>query len=377
VGWAPAAGAALPPVTSAVEDHAGVLSPEQEETIRARLTGLERDRGIQAVVVTIGSIADYDPGRPTIEAFATRLFNEVGIGDPQRNDGAMLLVAVADRRVRIEVGSGYGHRRDAAMQRVIDRFMVPRFKAGDYGDGVVAGAEAMAEALGGSVSDPPAAGAEPADLPAEVSAARPPEIHPVLPPSSLYIPSLDAATVLGGLAAAGLVFLLLRLLRRFPRRCPECKLPMIRLPEAMDDEHLDGGQRAEETLASVDYVVWLCQRCGATRAEARRKWFYSHWRCSRCGYLTVDLSHTTLTPATETACGTQEVVEKCHHCDFEVRRLLTLPRLTPAITDAPFNNPLGGFTSAGPTASSGGGSSSGAGSSGGGRSSGGGASGSW
>lgn len=72
--------------------------------------------GIEAVVVTINSIGDYQTGDATIEAFATNLFNTWGIGHKKENNGVLILVAVKDRKARIELGKGYGREYDSAMK---------------------------------------------------------------------------------------------------------------------------------------------------------------------------------------------------------------------------------------------------------------------
>jgi uncharacterized protein len=65
------------------------------------------------------------------------VFNAWGIGDAERNDGVLILVAKSDRRVRIALGKGYSSRDDQAMQRVIDEEIVPYFQQGDDSQGVV------------------------------------------------------------------------------------------------------------------------------------------------------------------------------------------------------------------------------------------------
>lgn len=133
-----------------VNDYAELLAPEDEAEIRALFSDLKRDSGIEAVVVTIGSIHDYDTPDETIESFATHLFNTWGIGGRERNDGVLILVARQDRKVRIEVGSGYGDSQNANMQQVIDEHILPYFRQEDYPQGIRQGARAVAGVLTGS-----------------------------------------------------------------------------------------------------------------------------------------------------------------------------------------------------------------------------------
>ena len=141
-----------------LNDFANVVRPEHAVAIRTELTQLRDNTGMEAVVVTINSISDYGTGDATIESFATNLFNSWGVGNAERNDGAMLLVAVRDRKVRIEVGSGFGSSLNASTQRIIDNEIIPNFKRGDYSQGILAGARALRAEL--EQNKPPAEAGE-------------------------------------------------------------------------------------------------------------------------------------------------------------------------------------------------------------------------
>ena len=86
-----------PPVDKYVNDYAGVLDLIAEDALRDDLSRLDNQTGIEMTVLTVDSIYDYGTGDPTIESFATNLFNTWGIGDRTRNDGILILVAVRDR----------------------------------------------------------------------------------------------------------------------------------------------------------------------------------------------------------------------------------------------------------------------------------------
>lgn len=130
-----------------VNDYAALLSFEEEAQLRSTLQNLREERGIEGVVVTIDSIAEYGSDDESIESFATNLFNRWGIDDRETNDGFLILVAVGDRDVRIELGRTYGQRYNEAMQRVIDEEMLPAFGEEDYSGGILAGTEAAIDAL--------------------------------------------------------------------------------------------------------------------------------------------------------------------------------------------------------------------------------------
>jgi len=126
-----------------VTDAAGVLTTAQEERIEHWLLAVEKQSGTEIVVVTIASMHDY-PGTDdeSIESFARGLFDRWGIGNMPHNDGILLLVAVRDRKARIELGAGYPAR-DADAARIMQSVIVPRFRKGDYAGGITRGVAAI------------------------------------------------------------------------------------------------------------------------------------------------------------------------------------------------------------------------------------------
>ncbi len=130
------------PGTGYVTDNARLLSKEQEEKIEKWLWQTESKTGVEIAVVTIYSIKDYKgTDNSSIESFATGLFNKYGIGNLKKNDGILLLVAVKDRKARIELGKHYGHSRDADSNHIMQKVIIPRFKENAYAAGVTDGVE--------------------------------------------------------------------------------------------------------------------------------------------------------------------------------------------------------------------------------------------
>lgn len=121
-----------------VNDLAEVLDQPAEDALRATLDALAAETGVEMTVLTIRSRDDFDAS-PSIEAFATGLFNDWGIGRAGRNDGILVLVATADREMRIELGSAYDQGYDVLAQDIVNRFFLPDFRDGDYARGIVAG----------------------------------------------------------------------------------------------------------------------------------------------------------------------------------------------------------------------------------------------
>ena len=139
----PAFAQTFPPLTSRVVDQAQLLTPEQASTLEAKLAQLEAQSGRQMVVATVPDLQGYP-----IEDYGYRLGRAWGLGDKKANDGLILLVAPNDRKVRIEVGYGLEPIvTDALSTLVIQRQILPKFRAKDMAGGIIAGADALIELL--------------------------------------------------------------------------------------------------------------------------------------------------------------------------------------------------------------------------------------
>jgi uncharacterized protein len=143
--WAAAALAAanFPPLTGRVVDQANILSPVTIADLERKLADLEQKSRIQLVVATVPSL-----GGEEIEPYANALFRAWKLGEAKDNNGALLLVAPKERRVRIEVGYGLeGTLTDAVSSIIIANAVAPRFKAGDFNGGVTRGVDDIITAL--------------------------------------------------------------------------------------------------------------------------------------------------------------------------------------------------------------------------------------
>jgi uncharacterized protein len=133
----------FPPLTGRVVDQAGVIPVSARETLETKLKDLEDKSGIQLVVATVKSLQGGD-----IETYANELFRAWKLGETKKNNGVLLLVAPAERKVRIEVGYGLeGTLTDALSQVIIASAMVPRFKANDYPGGIERGVDGIISVL--------------------------------------------------------------------------------------------------------------------------------------------------------------------------------------------------------------------------------------
>jgi Beta-propeller domains of methanol dehydrogenase type len=140
------------PLEDFVNDYAHVLTSADAAGIRGMLQSVRAQTGAQMTVVTVDSLAAYaDPGQ-TLESYATALFNQWGVGREGKDDGILVLFALTDRKVRIELGSGYGSRYDAAMREVIETRIVPYFRDGAYSRGLYEGTRGAIEGVTRQVS---------------------------------------------------------------------------------------------------------------------------------------------------------------------------------------------------------------------------------
>lgn len=129
----------FPELTGRVVDNADILTPEAEAALTAKLAALETQTQRQLVVATVPDLQGYD-----ISDYGYQLGRAWGLGDAERNDGALLLVAPNDRKVRIEVGYGLeGYLTDALSALIIQNAMLPRFRENDYPGGIMAGTDAI------------------------------------------------------------------------------------------------------------------------------------------------------------------------------------------------------------------------------------------
>jgi len=118
--------------TGYVNDFAGILSVEQKSNLESISVGLKQSTGFEVAIVTVPNLGDE-----VVETYATKLFEEWGIGDEKKDTGILLLVAVDERAVRIETGYGAeGAITDIQAGNIIRSVITPEFQKGDYFSGL-------------------------------------------------------------------------------------------------------------------------------------------------------------------------------------------------------------------------------------------------
>ena len=166
-GWIAAAPAlaqqsvAVPALKAPVTDLTGTLTPDQVATLEAKLRAFEAARGSQVAVLIVPTTEPE-----AIEQFSIRVAETWKLGRKGVDDGAILIVARNDRKVRIEVGYGLeGALPDAIANRIIDEDIVPQFRRGDYYGGTTAGVDRMLSVIEGEPLPEPKSGPASQDMP--------------------------------------------------------------------------------------------------------------------------------------------------------------------------------------------------------------------
>lgn len=317
-----------------VNDYADLLDDETEAGIKADLIELHDETGVEMTVLTIPSRAHYG-FEGTNEAFATALFNAWGIGDAERNDGVLVLVDPGDREMRIELGRAYGSGENPGMKRVIDDTFIPYFSQGRYQEGIDAGVDEVIRRIAG--------------------------VYPGLYQTSTVVRGWTGiGDFLAGLGAWALGLLAVPLgaaawgwrawQRARPRDCPQCGTAMVRQAEDVDDAHLDGGQRLEEYVRSVDYDVWECPSCHAMEITRWPAWFSNYGTCPECNYRTLNSTTEILEHATTSSTGRKRIDYGCENCGHAFSETRTIPKVSKSSSGSSGSS-FGGGSSSGGSAS--------------------------
>jgi len=318
-----------------VSDPSAALDPKTVALLNERAAAFERDTTSEIAIVVIRSL----DGLP-IEEAAVKLFQMWGIGKKNHDNGLLFLWSTGDRRVRVEVGYGLeGALPDGKVGAILDQYVIPRFKANQFGQGVLDGVDAL------------------------IAAARNEPLALTSPSTQAYDDASEHWPVwlpFAGLAPFGLAFVIgFRKWRRLhPRRCPQCQTRMARLAEEQDDAHLSKGELAEEHVGSVDYDVWECPSCGHHLTLRYPKWLSQYGSCPQCHNRTLLSKTTTIEAATTSHEGSAQVTETCGFCTYTHSFTKTLPRISESSSSSSSSSGGGSSSSSFGGGSSGGGGAS-------------------
>lgn len=141
----------IPPLEARVTDATGTLTAAQQAALEQKLADFEKRKGSQLALLMIATTEPED-----IAQYAIRVVEAWQLGRAQPDDGALLLVAKDDRRLRIEVGYGLeGALTDATSRRIIAETITPLFRQGDFYAGIDAGLDQMMRVVDGEPLPPP------------------------------------------------------------------------------------------------------------------------------------------------------------------------------------------------------------------------------
>ncbi|MBW8808060.1 MAG: TPM domain-containing protein [Lysobacter sp.] len=149
--------AAIPAMQSPVVDTTGTLDDGARAQLDAQARALQQRKGSQLQILMVASTQPED-----IDSYAVRAFDQFQLGRKGVSDGVLLVVAKDDRRVRIEVGYGLeGAITDAQAGRIIQEYITPKFREGDYAGGLADATAMLTKLIDGEPLPAPLAGDEP------------------------------------------------------------------------------------------------------------------------------------------------------------------------------------------------------------------------
>ncbi|HEX8431577.1 MAG TPA: TPM domain-containing protein [Longimicrobium sp.] len=177
------AGATYPEPVGYVNDFVGILPDEQRDALEVELRDYEARTTVEVAVAIVGSLDGE-----SISDYANGLFRAWGVGKAGVNNGVLVLVALRERRVRIEVGYGLEARlTDDAAARIMRESMVPSFRAGDYPGGIRDGVARVLAEIGDAPAPVPAPDSTIADT-TPIPAAVADTVASQVQPPALYEP---------------------------------------------------------------------------------------------------------------------------------------------------------------------------------------------
>ncbi len=330
-----------------VADPAHHLAKITVQSIDGIVDALDREKSIEMAVVVLDSLDGLEPADA-----ALLLHRRWGVGKRQRDNGIVFLWSPALRKTYVSVGYGLeGVLPDARVGRILDSWVLPSFRVGNFDGGMLQGVQKLADAA------------------REETAWRPDAIAPGRPTSAVKKSTGNRAwflAPLGVLVLVGASIGLVRFRRRRPRRCPAGHGWMRLLSEAEDDAMLTREEGLEERLGSVDYDVWVCPQCQQRLVIPHRKWFSKYTECPSCRRRTCETRSVTLRAATTVSSGSRAIYRECLNCGFKDSRHEVIPQIVVSASSSGGSGSSGGGGFSGGSGGSGGGSSFGGGSAGGG-----------
>lgn len=340
-----------------VADPEGRVSASAKSEVNDVLSRLRQATSAEVAVAVVPSIGDMP-----IEDFSEKLFTRWGLGKSDKDNGVLIVIALDQRRARIQTGYGVeGVLPDISAKKIVERSIISNMREGNLDAAVTASVNDVATVL----TDPVAA----EELKSSQKDAWETSSGGITGEDistfirwliwTFFLFSLGlliydmfrvrgkdryrkamiwhnhrsaywilAACSLGlGLIPAGIAEWLRYRARNKPITCGVCGTKMRKLNEEEDNALLSPSQDLEERLKTVDYDVWECPACGAVERYPFRAKQLKYSECPNCHTVAMcEVYDHTLTPATTRSEGTGEKVYECQFCHHQNRRRYRIPK---------------------------------------------------
>lgn len=338
-----------------VSDPNDYLSPEDRAKLNTTIDEIENASTAQIAIVIVPSIGNQVP-----KDFAIDLFEHWGIGQAQKDNGLLILTVIDQRRTEFEVGYGLEPiLTDALTFRIGTQELVPHFKNGDYGLGLITAVSRIQQIL-----DNPEVVNEIYDDGGGV--AYKPSLNPIFPIAGIYLllfllalyfyfsnvlkinknkedfydkfKDLYKMKHFIYMILFPLPFILIRYLfirnrlskyRNHQRFSKINGKEMFKKTDITEDPFLSKGQLVEENIRSIDYDVWATKEEDDILVLKYKRLFSKYSKCPKCGYKTYYNSHSrTVRAATRTSTGLREQTYQCKNCNYSKVRQITIAKIT-------------------------------------------------
>lgn len=130
-------------------DFSGTLSAQEMQVLESKLDSFDRETSVQISLVVVPDLGGFD-----VSDYATRLFEKWGIGRAKQDDGVLLLLALQERKIRIETGYGLESViTDALARRLIEQKIAPALRSGGVAEGLWVGSTGLMNLVQGDYQD--------------------------------------------------------------------------------------------------------------------------------------------------------------------------------------------------------------------------------
>lgn len=235
----------FPEPTGFVNDYAGVLSPKDLVDLNSLAESIKGKTGAELAAAVIQTTSPLEP-----KEYAVRLFEHWKVGEKGKDNGVLVLIALKERRVEVEVGYGLeGVLTDAATGRILDEYMVPKLRSGDYAGGIRDTLSAMGSRIEADLKRAGAGSQDGQGAYDEVAGAS-------------GTPATSLVTVLPFLLIVAVFLVMLIVVVSFVRRrsrCPRCKSKLIVTEKVL--------RAATATTSGLAMRIYECPRCGWRRED--------------------------------------------------------------------------------------------------------------